>query len=146
MNKKRRDFVAVMAALLLSMSMLSCSKEKDVPKPGPVTTPPVTNVPAFDIDQLNDTYANIAPYEFRHKWGPYNTHDPSIIKAGEYYYSYSTDVAFGGGVPAGIQVRKSKDLVNWQFVGLAFDGLPRKGKEFITQRVRYILSPANRKR
>ncbi|MFD3002941.1 arabinan endo-1,5-alpha-L-arabinosidase [Pontibacter toksunensis] len=134
MNKERRGFVAVVAALLLSMGMLSCSKEKDAPKPGPDTTPPVTNVPDFDIDQLNDTYANIAPYEFRHRWGPYNTHDPSIIKVGEHYYSYSTDVAFGGGVPAGIQVRKSKDLVNWQFVGLAFDGLPQKGKEYITQR------------
>ncbi|GAB3525812.1 arabinan endo-1,5-alpha-L-arabinosidase [Pontibacter brevis] len=134
MNKERKSFVAVATAYLLSLSMLSCSKEKDTPAPGTGTTPPVTNVPDFDIDQLNDTYANIAPYEFRYRWGPYNTHDPSIIKAGEYYYSYSTDAAYGIEAPAGIQVRRSKDLIDWQFVGLAFDGLPKKGREFITQR------------
>ncbi|WP_162054448.1 arabinan endo-1,5-alpha-L-arabinosidase [Pontibacter pamirensis] len=135
MKKKRGSVIAVVAACLLSVGVFSCSKDKDEPAPtGPGTTPPVVNVPDFDIDQLNDTYANIAPYEFRHRWGPYNTHDPSIIKAGEYYYSYSTDVAFGGGVPAGIQVRRSKDLIDWQYVGLAFDGLPQKGREFITQR------------
>jgi arabinan endo-1,5-alpha-L-arabinosidase len=117
------------------MGLLSCSKEKENPTPsGPGTKPPVTNIPDFDIDQLNDTYAAIAPYEFRYQWGPYNTHDPSIIKEGAYFYCYSTDAAFGTAAPPGIQVRRSKDLVNWEFLGLAFNGLPAKGKAFIEQR------------
>lgn len=122
-------------AWVLCMGLVSCSKDKDNPTPGGgTTTPPVTNVPEFDIDQLSDTYANISAYEYRHRWGPYNTHDPSVIKVGEYYYSYSTDAAFGITAPPGIQVRKSKDLINWQYVGLALNGLPKKGAEFITQR------------
>ncbi len=132
--KKKRGCIVTVAVFCL-LSMFSCSKEKDTPAPTPPgTTPPVTNVPDFDIDNLNDTYAGIAPFEFRFKWGPYNTHDPSIVKAGEYYYSYSTDAGYGITVPAGIQVRKSKDLIDWTFVGFAFNGLPQKGKEFITQR------------
>lgn len=133
--KTGSDFIAVIAICLLGASVFSCSEDKDTPAPtAPGTTPPVVSAPEFDIDQLSDTYASIAPYEFRYKWGPYNTHDPSIIKEGEYYYSYSTDAAFGTSAPAGIQVRKSKDLVNWEFVGLAFNGLPQKGSDFIKQR------------
>lgn len=130
-----RDFIAVVAFGLLGMGVFSCADDKDAPAPtAPGTTPPVVTAPDFDIDQLSDTYASIAPYEFRFKWGPYNTHDPSIIRTGEYYYSYSTDAAFGISAPAGIQVRKSKDLVSWEFVGLAFGGLPKKGSDFIRQR------------
>lgn len=131
MKKRRGGIVAV--AVICLLSAFSCSKETPAPT-DPGTTPPVTNVPDFDIDQLQDTYADIAPFEFRYKWGPYNTHDPSIVKANGYYYSYSTDAAYGITVFPGIQIRKSKDLVDWKFVGFAFNGLPYKGREFITQR------------
>lgn len=118
---------------LLGAGVFSCAddKEDSTTPTNPGTTPPEV---AFDIDQIADTYADIAPYQFRFKWGPYNTHDPSILKVGQYFYSYSTDAAYGTTAPAGIQVRKSKDLVNWQFVGQAFDGLPKKGSDFIKQR------------
>jgi len=134
MNKIRRSINAVAAACLLSIGVFSCAKEKDSPVPTTGTTPPVVTVPDFDIDQLSDTYPSIALWESRLKWGPYNTHGPSIIKEGEYYYCYSTDAAYGISAPAGIQVRKSKDLINWHVVGLAFNGLPQKGSDFITQR------------
>ncbi len=125
-----------MVVCLLGTGVFSCSKDKDSsnPKPGPNPQPPV--VKDFDINQISDTYGDIAPYEFRFKWGPYNSHDPSVVKGGDYFYSYSTDAAYGTAAPAGIQIRKSKDLVNWQFVGLAFDGLPKKGSDFIKQRGR----------
>ncbi len=41
--------------------------------------------------------------------------DPTVIKAGDYYYLYST----------GEKIFKSKDLVNWQFVRKVFDGKKR---------------------
>lgn len=53
-------------------------------------------------------------------------HDPSCRKLGDYYYMYSTDAIYREnkkeaekkGVPLGyIQVRRSKDLVNWEFCG-----------------------------
>ena len=60
------------------------------------------------------------------QWGTYNVHDPSCRKLGDYYYMYSTDAIFGEnrkeaeekGVPLGyIQMRRSKDLVHWEFLG-----------------------------
>ena len=61
-------------------------------------------------------------------------HDPSIRKIGEYYYCYSTDVAFGTSIQSGIQIRKSKDLVQWFFVGWVFmSGLPKEAADYIRQ-------------
>jgi arabinan endo-1,5-alpha-L-arabinosidase len=116
--------------LVLANGFFSCSKDSDPSGPG--TNPPPVDVP-FDIETLSDTYSNVAPFEFYYKWGPYNVHDPSILKDGEYYYSYSTDAGFGIDVRAGIQIRKSKDLVDWDFVGWVFDTLPKKGSDFIKQ-------------
>ncbi|MGB9811708.1 MAG: family 43 glycosylhydrolase, partial [Dictyoglomus turgidum] len=56
------------------------------------------------------------------KWSINNVHDPSIIKASNgWYYIYSTDVKAYGIPRPGIQIRKSKDLINWQFVGYVFN-------------------------
>ena len=100
-----------------------------VPPVVPPVTPPAG---AFDINSVRDTYEDIAAYSNYSKWGSYNVHDPSIKKFGEYYYSYSTDVGFGTAVPAGIQVRKSKDLVEWTFAGWVFYKFPSMGAQFIT--------------
>ena len=80
---------------------------------------------------IADTYPTLTPFHQRAKWGPYNTHDPSIIKDGDYYYCYSTDAAYGITVPPGIQIRRSKDLVEWEFLGFAFDALPKQGADYI---------------
>ncbi len=122
-------------AAACSFAVLSCSK----PSTGnsPVVTPPPadTTTPAppaaFDINSITDTYESIAPFAYYTKWSVYNVHDPSIFKDGEWYYSYSTDVAYGTDVRPGLQIRKSKDLVEWQFVGWVFNGLPTKGANFI---------------
>src|SRR5687768_3685278 len=93
-----------------AVCMTACKKETGgVTTQPPVTEPPPTQ-PAFDINSITDTYPSLVPYEKRMLWGPYNTHDPSIIKAGEWYYCYSTDAAYGITIQPGIMVRKSKDL------------------------------------
>lgn len=109
---------------------ICCSKNNGGGSQDP---PPTVDTPAFKIDDLSDTYASLAPFAFYSKWGPYNVHDPSIIKSGSYFYSYSTDAAYGTAVRPGIQIRKSKDLVDWQFVGWAFNALPAAGANFISQ-------------
>lgn len=61
------------------------------------------------------------------KWGSYGAHDPAIIKDGEWYYVFSTDTGGENNFKAGIQIRKSKDLINWEFVGRAFaSGVPEE--------------------
>lgn len=128
-NKRR---LSRWSAYLL-LFIFSC-KGKDSPNVTPVVSTgpskPIVSVPV-PLDQISDTYGQIADPVFSSQWGPYNVHDPSIINEGEYFYSYSTDVAFGYPVRPGLQVRRSKDLVEWEFRGWVFPVLPFKGVEFI---------------
>ncbi len=116
--------------LLLAAALLSSCKEDE--EKLTEMDPDVIAEKPFDIDNLNDTYGGIASSLFSSQWGPYNTHDPSIIKAGEWYYSYSTDVAYGAPARVGIMVRKSKDLVDWTFVGWALHNFPAMSAGYIT--------------
>jgi len=110
---------------------VACSKSGSGNNGGdpPVPTPPPAA--AFDINSISDTYASVTPMADYQQWGSYNVHDPAIIKTGDYYYCYSTDVGYGIDVRAGLQIRKSKDLVEWTYVGWVFSDLPAKGKSFI---------------
>ena len=59
-------------------------------------------------------------------WGLLNGHDPSVIWDPEtgFWYAYSTDVQRGMLAESGIQIRRSSDLVSWEFIGRALDGIP----------------------
>ncbi|MEI9944681.1 MAG: arabinan endo-1,5-alpha-L-arabinosidase [Chitinophagaceae bacterium] len=129
-NKNSFLLRIVFAAAIFFSACKKNPSDRTVDPPDPV--PPVPH-PAFDINSITDTYGSIAPFANYQQWGPYNVHDPSIIKSGDYFYSYSTDVAYGTSVRAGIQIRKSKDLVQWIFDGWVFNGLPAQGSAFITQ-------------
>nr|HPO02963.1 hypothetical protein [Treponemataceae bacterium] len=59
-----------------------------------------------------------------HAWGSMNVHDPAVLKDGDTYWIYSTDVAVGRSPTRGLQIRKSTDLVNWTWVGTVFDDIP----------------------
>lgn len=78
-----------------------------------------------------DDYRPWADFSEREHWGPYNVHDPSCIDDGEWTYCFSTDAVYGGSDRAGIQLRRSKDLVNWEFVGWAFEGIPDEAFEYV---------------
>jgi len=125
MNIKKATCVLATTALILT----SC--KKNAFDNLTITDPPIIDIP-FNINNIEDTYPTVAPVELSYMWGPYNVHDPSIIKDGDWYYCYSTDVSYGANVKPGIQVRKSKDLVDWQFVGWVFKGLPAQATQFIT--------------
>jgi arabinan endo-1,5-alpha-L-arabinosidase len=118
-----------LTAFCMVVMVLSCSKS-DTGGGGTPVPPPVT--PVFDINTINDTYAAVAPFANYLEWGPHNVHDPAIIKHGDYYYAFSTDVGYGIDVRPGLQIRKSKDLVEWTYAGWVFSGLPAAGAAFIT--------------
>jgi arabinan endo-1,5-alpha-L-arabinosidase len=129
--KNYRNFFCAVACIALLFASCSKGKSDITPAPPVDTTPtPPTNT-AFDINSITDTYDNIADFAYYTKWSVYNVHDPSIFKDGDWYYCYSTDVAYGTDVRAGIQLRKSKDLVEWQFVGWVFNGIPTMGANYI---------------
>ena len=87
-----------------------------------------------------DDYSSVSSMENYRSWGTYNVHDPSCRKVGDYYYMYSTDAIFAEnrkeakekGVPLGfIQTRRSKDLVNWEFLGWAFPDIPEEAVKWV---------------
>ena len=129
--KKHNPYSIFGLLLLAALVPASCKKSGGSPGNGGSTDTTVTPV-SFDINSIHDTYDDVAAYSMYPKWGSYNVHDPSIKKFGDTYYCYSTDVGYGVTVPAGIQVRTSKDLVQWQYAGWVFNGLPALGAQFIT--------------
>lgn len=61
-------------------------------------------------------------------WKTFNTHDPHIFKDEQtgFYYIYSTDL----GKP-GIHIRKSSDLIYWEYVGTGFkNGVPEEANKW----------------
>ena len=79
----------------------------------------------IETNPIRDTYPDIIGAEHVEQWGPYNVHDPAILDDGEWFYSYSTDVSYGFALKQGsVQTRRSRDLVNWAWVGFAFEGAP----------------------
>lgn len=75
-----------------------------------------------DHIMMKDPYAfyNLAGNNTTY-WGAANTHDPAIIKEGDFYYSFSTDANLGVTSQKGIHIRRSTDLIRWQFIGTALD-------------------------
>ncbi|WP_103063800.1 arabinan endo-1,5-alpha-L-arabinosidase [Actinomyces qiguomingii] len=63
--------------------------------------------------------------------GTWGAHDPAIIRSREgRYYMFSTDTEVAGSPGVGVQVRRSDDLVHWQWVGHAFDGVPASAQQW----------------
>lgn len=63
-------------------------------------------------------------------WTVNNVHDPAIFKDKDWYYVFSTDAQVSGVFKPGLQIRKSKDLINWQWVGRAFDDIPEPAQKW----------------
>jgi arabinan endo-1,5-alpha-L-arabinosidase len=92
--------------------------------------------------QQGDDYSALTNIEHYRSWGTYNVHDPSVIKAGDHYYMYSTDAIWwpegarqeSDSIPQGnIHVRRSADLVNWEFLGWAFDTIPDEAQAHLRE-------------
>ena len=69
----------------------------------------------------SDNYMAIGNWAYHDKWNLANIHDPNVFRADDgYYYMYQTDASYGdehkkdGGHFHG---RRSKDLVNWEYLG-----------------------------
>lgn len=138
--KTKISALRLLSIALMLLVAVSCSKDTaatdDNPEPKPPeqgggVENPEPSEGSIDFSAITDTYYDVAGEENVYSWGLYNSHDPSIIKDGDTYYSYSTDVSFGSEIRPGIQIRKSKNLIEWSFVGWVFEGLPKMGSDFI---------------
>jgi len=132
---KARYFV-VSACLLIAL--VGCKKE-DVTPTAPVTPPVAT----FSGPTYADNYTSIAAWSNRSQWNLANVHDPTVEKCGDYYYMYQTDASYGNAHEGygHFFYRRSKDLVNWEFMGAAMTAAPAWVKDSLNNK-RARMSPA----
>lgn len=136
------------AFLLACTLAVSCSSggsdDSDVPdtpnKPETPSQPETPNNPTSEdlakyvCPTYNDNYTSVAAWTQRSKWNLANVHDPSVVKAADgYYYMYQTDASYGNVHNSDVRnsnkhghffCRRSKNLVDWEFVGASMVGLP----------------------
>jgi len=83
-----------------------------------------------------DNYVSIAGWDQRDKWNLANVHDPSVFKADDgYYYMYQTDASYGNAHDGHghFHGRRSKDLVNWEYMGATMNDAPTWVKEKLNE-------------
>ncbi|MDQ0229391.1 arabinan endo-1,5-alpha-L-arabinosidase [Metabacillus malikii] len=83
---------------------------------------PVTQFPSAPADTPFEKI-NSDIIHSESQWTTNNTHDAEIIKVDDWYYTFSTDYKVAGAPLPGIQIRKSKDMIHWEFVGRVFEEL-----------------------
>lgn len=134
---KKLPLYTMALAGMLSLAVFSC-KEPDEPsitdkpadKDTTVTPPPVPPVDTivYNAPEYVDYYLPLTEWSQRKKWNLSNVHDPSVVLADDgYYYMYQTDASYGN-VHFGhghFLCRRSKDLVNWEFLGSTMPSVPK---------------------
>ncbi|MCM1451107.1 MAG: arabinan endo-1,5-alpha-L-arabinosidase [Clostridium sp.] len=99
-------------------------------------------VPTHEENPWPDDYSDVAFPDSMRAWGTYNVHDPAGRKVGDFYYMYSTDAIYfqrrqrpqerrERPKMGFLQMRRSADLVNWEFLGWAFDSIPQEGAKWV---------------
>ncbi|MCM1503921.1 MAG: arabinan endo-1,5-alpha-L-arabinosidase [Muribaculum sp.] len=105
--------------------------------------------PVSSVNPWVDDYSEVAVFDSINSWGTYNVHDPAMTRVGDTYYMYSTDAIYFAR-PKGpidtaamrqrmrerprtgnVQMRRSKDLVNWEFIGWAFPEIPQEPVDWV---------------
>lgn len=114
----RIKYLLVLSVSLTALSFIGCKKDNNEPKtPGGNDT--ITN---FTIPTYADDYSAISSWANRDNWNLANVHDPSVAYYNGYYYMYGTDASYGNAAVGHghFQGKRSKDLVNWEWVGGPF--------------------------
>lgn len=81
----------------------------------------------YEAPTYYDNYTAIAGWENNSKWNLANVHDPSVMLAEDgYYYMYQTDASYGNAHDGHghFHCRRSKDLVNWEYLGATMEEAP----------------------
>ncbi|RAV97922.1 arabinan endo-1,5-alpha-L-arabinosidase [Pseudochryseolinea flava] len=127
---------------LTSVLLAACNT--DDLQPTGIVTKPKTPSTEFTPPTYADDYASIASWGNRTSWNLANVHDPSVVYDGEYYYMYGTDASYGNEhVGHGhFHGRRSKDLVNWTYIGASMPATPTWVKDTLNNiRERAGLTP-----
>lgn len=118
-NVKKKLCIILVAILVCSMLWGCGSENVDLDKGINFPSAPFgENANAMITDQYRFYNIDATNTEY---WHTANTHDPVMIKEGDTYYVFSTDAQYGTTTQKGLHVRKSSDMIKWDFVGTALD-------------------------
>ncbi len=118
----RKKYLPVLSFFIIALSFVGCNE--DVIEP--IDNGHDTIATNFTIPAYSDDYSSISSWANRNKWNLANVHDPSVAYYNGYYYMYGTDASYGNEAAGHghFQGKRSKDLVNWEWVGGPFYNAP----------------------
>ncbi len=140
-----KSFILKSSIYLLALLFLTnCSKKEDTPTPTPTPTEDPIVMPSYNGPTYFDSYVSLAAWSSRSQWNLANIHDPTVEKCGDYYYMSQTDASYGNSLDGNghFFLRRSKDLVNWEFMGPTMQTAPAWVKDSLNnKRARIGLPP-----
>jgi len=112
--------------LFIVLIVLNACGSDDNPTESSTTTTTTTDTVNYTAPTYKDDYSSISSWDNRSSWNLANVHDPTVAKCDDYYYMYSTDASYGNAHDGHghFLYRRSKDLVNWEFRGMAMASTP----------------------
>ncbi len=121
-----KKIVFIVLTILGTFSIAACSSSNSDEDNGGTGD---NNNPGSDYTAptYEDYYVDISDWNNRSEWNLANVHDPSVVLADDgYYYMYQTDASYGNAHlgHGHFFCRRSKDLVNWNFLGATMHGIP----------------------
>ncbi|MBM6992919.1 MAG: arabinan endo-1,5-alpha-L-arabinosidase [Prevotella sp.] len=127
--KKNLFFATALALLSLTACNESTEIVDSVSSSSSSSELPTTRatLSGYQAPTYADDYSSIADWSNRGSWNLANVHDPTVMKADDgYYYMYQTDASYGNAMDGHghFFCRRSKDLVNWQWVGSTMRSYP----------------------
>lgn len=119
----RLKYFLILSISITALLLAACGDDFE---PTGIKTGDPDPVTDFKAPTYADDYSAIAAWSNRSSWNLANVHDPSVVYDGEYYYMYGTDASYGNAHDGHghFPYRRSKDLVNWEFRGMAMAQTP----------------------
>ncbi|MGL1884952.1 MAG: arabinan endo-1,5-alpha-L-arabinosidase [Reichenbachiella sp.] len=143
----RLKYLLILSISITTLLVVGCNEDGLEPS-GITTKKPIDEEPDIDteysIPTYADDYSSISSWSDRSQWNLANVHDPSVVYDGEYYYMYGTNASYGNAHDGhgDFHGRRSKDLVNWSYLGATMSETPAWVKDTLNNmRARVDLDP-----
>jgi len=113
-------YLLILSISITALAFVGCKNDNDDDDPSGGGDPGTDA--EYTIPTYADDYSAIASWSNRSDWNLANVHDPSVAYYDGYYYMYGTDASYGNEAQGHghFQGKRSKDLVNWDWVGGPF--------------------------
>ena len=127
LRRKRLAMTVGFYFFIICTSLFVSCEVNDINPPEPPDNTSDDSLAQYKPPAYPDDYTGIAGWSQRSQWNLANVHDPAVMKADDgYYYMYQTDASYGN-VTDGhghFHARRSKDLVNWEYLGATMNDAP----------------------